>query len=74
MGYNFTENFQQETSHYQQECLQNIAVAALLQYRKDTDGPESEAVEVKLYIAQKTVEVSGKEIRIYSWRELGFTV
>ena len=29
--------------------------------------------KVKVYIAQKTVEVCGSEIRIYSWRELGFT-
>jgi hypothetical protein len=63
-----------ETPHYCHECLQAIAVAALIQYQKDTDSPEKEAVQVKLYQAQKTVEVSGVEIRIYSWKELGFTV
>lgn len=70
--YNYATAF--KTPHYCPECLKAIAVAALLQYQQDTNGPEGEAVNVKLYTLQKTAEVSGKEIRIYSWRELGFTV
>jgi hypothetical protein len=73
MGYYLIEP-KEETPSYCPECLKAIAVAALLKYQEDTDGPENEAVQVKLYTAQKTVEVFGKEIRIYSWRELGFAV
>ena len=75
MGYNFHENFQEEIpQEYCPECLKAIAVAALIQYQQDTDSSEDGKIEVKLYTAQKTVEVSGTEIRIYAWRELGFAV
>ncbi len=74
MGYNFHENFQEEIPQdYCPECLKAIAVAALIQYQQDTEGAPQENVQVKLYVAQKTVEVCGSEIRIYSWKELGFT-
>jgi hypothetical protein len=73
MGYFLREDIE-PTPSYCPECLRAIAVAALIQYQQDTDGPENEAVQVKLYQAQKTAEVSGNEIRIYSWKELGFTV
>lgn len=73
MGYYLIEP-QQETPHYCAECLKAIGVAALIQYRKDTDGPKNEVIQVKLWTLQKTAEVSGNEIRIYSWKELGFTV
>jgi hypothetical protein len=72
MAYNFHENFK-ETPNYCFECLHAIAVAALLQYRLDVEASDDEKIKVKVYLAQKTVEVCGKEIRIYLWRELGFT-
>lgn len=73
MGYYLVEPTQ-EIPHYCPECLRNIGVAALIQYQQDTNGPDDEAIQVKLYIAQKTAEVHGGEIRIYSWLELGFKV
>jgi hypothetical protein len=63
-----------ETPHYCPECLKAIAVAALIQYQQDTEGEPQEGVQVKLHTAHKTAEVCGREIRIYSWKELGFTV
>ena len=71
--YNYASAFL-ETPHYCPECLKAIGVAAPIQYQQDTSGPSDEAIQVKLYVAQKTAEVHGSEIRIYSWLELGFKV
>jgi hypothetical protein len=72
MAYNFHENFK-ETPHVCPTCLKAIGIAALLQYRSDVEAPADEKIEVRVFLAQKTVEVCGSEIRIYSWRKLGFT-
>jgi hypothetical protein len=74
--YNYATAFEPtvETPHYCPECLKAIAVAALIQYQQDTNSPEGEGVQVKLHTLHKTAEVTGDEIRIYTWKELGFTV
>ena len=72
MGYNHANAFQ--TTLYCPKLLKEISVAALIKYRQDTNGPGGEGVQVKLHTPQKTAEVTGDEIRIYSWAELGFTV
>lgn len=68
--YNFYQAFHPTTQLPEKQCKE-IGVAAIIQYRYEFE--DVEYIEVKFYFDTKTVEVlGGPEIRIYSWKELGF--
>ena len=68
--YNFYEAFHPTAQLSKQQCKM-VGVAAILQYRFEFE--DVEYIEVSFFMDTKHVEVTGgPEIRIYSWKELGF--
>lgn len=69
MGYNHAHAFQ-ETPTYTNAYLKQIALAALIRYKRDF--PEAGVVQLQMWPKSKNVEMTGVDSVFYTWKELGF--
>lgn len=70
MAYNYHESFLEQA--ISPRCRHEIIVAACLAYRMDHPDAKGE-LRIRIFVTQKTVEMTGEDVVYFTFRELGIT-